>query len=162
MKKNAPKTPEQILQSYRQCLEQTLGFASSTCRNHLRDIAHFLEAVPIRRPQELADLTPVELTSYLSGRSVDYQPGSLRQIAGSLRQFLRFVQQQGWTEDSLSSAVPQIACRTRTDLPTYLTEEQLSTLLASFDPSTVDGRRDLAITLCLARLGLRAGEVAAL
>jgi integrase len=43
-----------------------------------------------------------------------------------------------------------------------LTEPQLATLLASCDTSTVDGRRDLAITLCLARLGLRAGEVAAL
>jgi integrase/recombinase XerD len=62
----------------------------------------------------------------------------------------------------LSLAVPQIACRTAHDLPSYLTEPQLTELLASPDPNTAQGRRDLAILVCLARLGLRAGELAAL
>ena len=145
MKNHAPQSPQQILQSYRDYLEQVVGLAPSTCQNHLRDVAGFLEAVPIRGAKELTTLTPVELTSYLTVRSVDYQPASLQQMAGSLRQFLRFSQQQGWTEQSLSLAVPQIACRTANDLPAYLTEPQLAQLLASCDTNTAEGRRDLAI-----------------
>jgi site-specific recombinase XerD len=136
--------------------------APSTCQNHLRDIAGFLEAVPIRSAQELTALTPVDLTSYLTARSAHYEPSTLRQIAGSLRQFLRFSQQQGWIEQTLSLALPQIACRSTHDLPSYLTAPQLTELLASPDTKTAEGRRDRAILLCLARLGLRAGEVAAL
>jgi site-specific recombinase XerD len=79
-----------------------------------------------------------------------------------LRQFLRFSHQQGWTEQPLSLAVPQVACRAARDLPGYLTEPELTQLLNKGDTSTVDGRRDRAILLCLARLGLRAGELAAL
>jgi len=162
MKKHAPRTPQKILQSYRRYLEEVPGLAPSTCQNHLRDIAGFLEAVPIRSARELTALTPVDLTRYVTARSGHYEPATLRQIAGSLRQFLRFSQQQGWIDQSLSLAVPQVACRTAHDLPSYLTEAQLTELLASPDTNTGAGRRDMAILLCLARLGLRAGEVAAL
>jgi len=58
--------------------------------------------------------------------------------------------------------VPQIASRAKHDLPVYLSGQQLEMLLDSWDGSTAQGQRDLAIGLCLARLGLRAGEVAAL
>jgi site-specific recombinase XerD len=162
VKKHPPRTPQKILQFYRQYLEEVPGLAPNTCRNHLRDIAGFLEAMPIQNAQELNALTPVDLTSYLRARSGDYQPASLRQIASSLRQFLRFSQQQGWIDQSLSLAVPQIACRTTHDLPSYLTAPQLTELLTTPDTNTPEGRRDLAILLCLARLGLRAGELAAL
>jgi integrase/recombinase XerD len=162
MKIHAPENPQQILDSFEHQLRQVSGLSSSTCQNRRRDVAAFLEAVPIRKAAELADLSASDLTGYLSARSVDYAPASLRQVAGSLRQFLRFTQQQGWTEASLSLAVPGIAARTPQDLPTYLTESQLNTLLASYDRSSAQGQRDLGITLCLARLGLRAGEVASL
>jgi len=41
-------------------------------------------------------------------------------------------------------------------------ESQVAALLASCDRASATGRRDLAILTVLARLGLRAGEVAAL
>jgi len=110
----------------------------------------------------LVKLTGVELVNHLRARSEDCQPASLRQVAGSLRQFLRFTEQQGWTGPLLSLAVPKIACREHNDLPAYLNQEQLDLLLAGWDPTTAEGQRDLAIGLCLVRLGMRAGEVGAL
>jgi len=162
MNKPPPKRREKILQSYQHHLREVAGLSAKTCRNHARDIGHFLEAVPIGPALELAKLTAADLTSYLTARSAHYQPSSLRQVAGSLRQFLQFAQQQGWTNQPLSLAVPQIASRAKHDLPVYLSGQQLEMLLDSWDGSTAQGQRDLAIGLCLARLGLRAGEVAAL
>ena len=54
------------------------------------------------------------------------------------------------------------AAALRAPLPRVLSDQQLGTLLKAFDRSTAIGRRDYAITLCPAQLGLRAGEVAAL
>lgn len=162
MKKHLPKSRRQILQSYQDHLREVVGLSSKTCRNHDRHVARFLKAVPIRRAGELIKLTPVTLTDYLTARSADYEPASLRLVAGSLRQFLRFAQQQAWIRQPLSLTIPKIACRAHHDLPTFLSEQQLSLLLASWDPSTGQGQRDLAIGLCLARLGMRAGEVAGL
>jgi site-specific recombinase XerD len=143
-------------------LVEVVGLAPSTCANHLRDIGHFLETASIQGIAGLSKLSLVDVTRYLTLRSADYEPASLRQVAGSLRQFLRFAQQQGWTEQALSLAVPKIACRRQADLPVYLSQSQLELVLASWDRATVEGRRDLAIGLSLAKLGLRAGEVAAM
>lgn len=162
MKKHPPVDGQQILQSYEHHLREVAGLAPKTCRNHGRDVSAFLEAMPIQHATDLVKLTPVDLTSYFTVRSADYAPATLRLVAGSIRQFLNFAQQQGWISQPLSLAIPKIACRTHYDLPVYLSEEQLGLLLGSWDLSTSQGQRDLAIGLCLARLGMRAGEVAAL
>jgi len=162
MKKHSPKSHQEILQSYQQYLFQVLGLSPKTCQDRFRDVRRFLEAVHVRRVGDLDELTPAHLVNYLTARSADYEPASLRLVASSLRGFLRFAQQQGWTGQPLDLAVPKIACGAQNDLPFYLSQAQLESLLASWDLATAEGRRDRAIGLCLARLGLRAGEVAAL
>jgi site-specific recombinase XerD len=162
VKNHSSQSRKQILRRYGEHLGQVAGLAPKTCQNHSRDIGDFLEAVPIANSAGLATLTPVHVTSYLTAQSAHYQPASLRQVAASLRRFLLFAQQQGWINQPLSLAIPAIACRVHQGLPQYLSEPQLELLLDSWDLSTAQGLRDLAIGLCLARLGLRAGEVAAL
>jgi integrase/recombinase XerD len=162
VKKYPPKSPEKIITTFELHLRETLGLAPKTCQNHSREISRFLDAVPIRKASDLEALTPPDLTCYVAGRSAQCQPSSLHQITGSVRHFLLFAKQEGWINDPLSLAVPKIACRVAKDLPVYLTEPQLELLLGSWDTKTTQGQRDLAIGLCLARLGLRAREVAAL
>ena len=62
----------------------------------------------------------------------------------------------------LAGAVPAVACWRLSHLPKSLPPEQVERLLARCDSSTPTGRRDYAILLLLARLGLRAGEVVAM
>ncbi len=162
MKKHPPKSPSKILQPYQCHLRQVVGLSPKTCQDRFRDVRRFLESVPIRRIADLEDLKPKHLVSYITAASVDYEPASLRNVASSVRDFLRFAQQQGWIGPSLDLAVPKIACGAWNDLPVYLTQEQLELLLGSWDRSTAEGQRDRAIGLCLARLGMRAGEVAGL
>ncbi len=58
--------------------------------------------------------------------------------------------------------MPSIKGWTLTSLPTFLTADQLERVLHHCDRTTVAGRRDYAVLLLLARLGLRANEVATL
>ena len=162
MKTHPPKNPHRILHAYQQNLHQVVGLSPKTCRDRFRDVRRFLEAVHVSRIGDLADLTPVDLVGYLTARSADYEPASLRNVASAVRDFLRFAQQRGWIKQPLELAVPKIACGAHHDLPFYLSGPQLESLLASWDRGTAEGRRDRAIGLCLARLGLRAGEVAGL
>jgi integrase/recombinase XerD len=50
----------------------------------------------------------------------------------------------------------------QSSLPALLSPEEVERVLASTDRSTSRGRRDYAILLLLARLGLRAGEIVSL
>jgi integrase/recombinase XerD len=69
---------------------------------------------------------------------------------------------EGVLERSLAGAVPSVAGSRLSGLPKRLEPGEVDALLGSCDRSTVIGRRDLAIVTVLARLGLRAGEVASM
>lgn len=151
-----------MLQAYHQHLRRVVGLVPSTCQERLRHVRGFLEAIPIQRVPDLARLAPGRVVGHVTAQAPRYQPASLRLVASALRSFLRFATLQGWAAERLSWAVPKIAAGAQNDLPVYLSEEQLQKLLHSWDRRTARGRRDGAIGLCLARLGLRAAEVAAL
>jgi integrase len=63
------------------------------------------------------------------------------------------------TVNDLSACVPKIANWRLSDLPKFLEPEHVERLLEACRQDTPIGRRDYAILLLLARLGLRAGEV---
>lgn len=75
--------------------------------------------------------------------------------------FLRGEQllQKNETKVNLSLAVPTIANRSTSTIPKYLASEEVERILSACDQNTKVGRRNYAILLLLARLGLRAGEV---
>ncbi|HEY8706867.1 MAG TPA: site-specific integrase [Burkholderiaceae bacterium] len=78
----------------------------------------------------------------------------------ALRAFLRFAQYRGEIDEALISAVPAVAAWSTTPpLPRATSAEHARRVIESCDLSTVVGRRDRAVLLLLARLGLRGGEV---
>lgn len=83
-------------------------------------------------------------------------------LAAGLRSFLRFLHVEGVVGAPLGQAVPPVANRKGAGLPRGLAAGTVARMLASCDRRSGLGRRDFAILLLLARLGLRAGEVAGL
>ena len=80
----------------------------------------------------------------------------LRLPASSLKNFVAFLQAD------LAASVPTVADWRLSTVPKYLTPEEVQRVLKACNRRTPAGRRDYAILLLLARLGLRAGEVVAL
>lgn len=98
------------------------------------------------------------LLHHAHDRSSEYT----RLLATTLRSFLRFLYLRGDTATDLSPAVPMVRKWREATVPAFLSPEEVERTLSVTDPSTACGRRDHAILLLLARLGLRAGEVVAL
>lgn len=86
----------------------------------------------------------------------------VRLLAVSLRCFLRFLHAQGEIPADLTAAIPTVRRRTPPGIPGQLTPEEVERVLAAPDQACATGRRDRAILLLLARLGLRSREVLAL
>ena len=78
----------------------------------------------------------------------------------ALRSFLNYGRYLGEVSLDLAAAVPIVANWSMTSIPRAISAEHVRQLLASIDRRTAVGRRDYAILLLLARLGLRSGEVA--
>ena len=75
---------------------------------------------------------------------------------------LRFLSATGRCRPGLEVAIPTIASWRLTTLPRYLPPEDVDRVIAACESTTARGLRDKGIVLLLARLGLRAGEVAGL
>jgi len=77
----------------------------------------------------------------------------------ALRMFLRFLIAEGKCLSNLYAAIPVLAHWRLSSLPRYLQSEEVERIISSCDPNSPVGRRDYAILVLLARLGLRAGDI---
>jgi site-specific recombinase XerD len=81
-------------------------------------------------------------------------------LTTALRSFLQYARYRGDIRLDLAAAVPRVANWSMSSIPRAISPDQVRRLLAHINRRTALGRRDYAILLLLARLGLRAGEVA--
>ena len=104
-------------------------------------------------------LDALTVKEFLLARVRDRSSEWSRLLATALRSFLRFLYVRGETATDLSLSVPTVRRWRQASVPTFLSLEEVESFLSTTDRSTPRGRRDYAILLLLARLGLRAGEV---
>ena len=155
---------EVMLADYASYLSRERGLAEVTVRRETDLVRPFLAARIVGEGDVLGldSLTAGEVTGFMLARSGSASPATVQRTGTALRSLLRFLHLRGVIGASLVGAVPTAANWRLAGLPKYLTAEQAGMLLASCDLATAVGRRDLAILTLLARLGLRAGEVAVL
>jgi integrase/recombinase XerD len=157
----AASPAEWLLARCREYLLAERGLAGTTADLNVRMVRPFL----VGRVHEtdagvdLGYLTAGEVAAFVVAQSRQ-RPRSVKPMVTALRSLFGFLQVEGLIGQPL--AVPSPAGWTQAGLPRALDGDQVAALLASCDPRTRTGRRDLAILTLLARLGLRAGEVAAL
>ncbi|MCX5215903.1 site-specific integrase [Kitasatospora sp. NBC_00240] len=153
---------EVLLADYAVHLARERGLAAVTIQRSTDLVRPFLAARVCAAGLDLKTLSAADVIAFMLARSGSASPATVQRTGTALRALLRFLHLQGLIDNSLVGAVPTAANWKLAALPKYLTREQVATLLHSCDRGTAVGRRDLAILTLLARLGLRAGEVAAL
>jgi integrase/recombinase XerD len=77
----------------------------------------------------------------------------------ALRSFLQYASYRGDIRLDLAAAIPPVANWSMSSIPRGIAPDQVRRLLAQINRHTAVGRRDYAILLLLARLGLRSSEV---
>jgi integrase/recombinase XerD len=147
------------VEQFRHHLRETCGLAESTCRGRVRYALAFLEGKFGHGPLRWGDLHPSDAVSFVTGYAQRCRPGATQMVADALRSFLRYLQFRGWCSPALVAAVPRFPHWRLSHLPKTMTDEQLGAFLATFDQATATGRRDYAMALCQAHLGLRVSEV---
>ena len=135
--------------------ERSLGQSTITKYSHIAGA--FLGMLPDPVGDALAGLSAGQVHGFVLSRG-----SGAKSIAGGLRSFLRYLFLSGAAPRQLDGAVPPAASWKLAGLPARMDAEAVSAVLRSCDRATVTGRRDYAILLLLARLGLRAHEAAGL
>jgi site-specific recombinase XerD len=159
----APMTPQdQIFEEFGDYLRRERGLALKSIIHHLPVLRRFLGEVCPAGTSDLGKISQEDVTRYIERHARDWSAGSGKAMCWSLRAFLRYLHHRGLNPLALAGCVPSIRRWKFASLPTYLSAQQVQQVLDGCDRTTAMGRRDYAILMMLARLGLRAGEIAAL
>jgi len=151
-----------VLESYRVFLVDERGLAAESVRCYLLDARVFLTQLPDPLGVALAGLSAGQVTGFVLGYCRGRNTWSAKAMVTGLRSLLRFLHVAGLVPVPLVGAVPSVASWRGASLPRGLTVGQVTAMLGSCDLDTVVGRRDHAVLVMLARLGLRTVEVAGL
>lgn len=161
----APSGPvEVMLERYRDYLRSERGLGVKTARGYVDAIRPFLRGriAPDGLSLDLTPLNAADVRAFVVARCPRQSRSPAKLTVVALRSLLGFLHVEGIIERSLAEAVPSVAGWRLAGLPKGLEPEEVRKLLGSCDRRKRTGRRDFAILTMLARLGLRAGEVAAL
>lgn len=158
-----PRNPrEDLLEAYHLFLERKRGLAPMSIASHLWFLRPFLEEIGITSNADLERLSDRDVALYVERHVGDHGATTARIMCSRLRVFLRYLHSEGLVAVDLTASIPSIRRSAEPRLPSYMSLEEVQRILDSCDQSTARGRRDYAILMLLARLGLRAKEVATL
>ena len=158
---SASLTPAELCaQAYEQHLREVRGLATATIVNYVPFIRSFLKDRFGDGRATLSQLCARDVVAFVQDQAPRLHPKRAKLLTSALRSFLQYARYRGEVKLDLAAAVPIVPNWSMSSIPRAIGAGQVRQLLASIDRSTAVGRRDYAILLLLARLGLRAGEVA--
>jgi len=147
-------------QEYAEYLRDAQALAEATIIHYVPFVRDFLHHCFGDGKVTLSRLRAADVVSFVQLRARRLHLRHAKLMTTALRSFLRYVRYRGDIAPDLAAAVPAVANWSMQSIPRAISAEQTRQLLASVNRQTAVGRRDYAILLLLARLGLRAGEVA--
>lgn len=150
---------DQLQSEFRLYLQQERALASTTQDSYLGFVSEFLRERFGVKPVDLSGLCATDVTGFVRRRAAAIQSRRVQLMTTALRSFLGFARYRGDIDKDLAACVPAVANWKLSTIPRALPPVQVELVLASIDRKTAMGRRDYAILLILARLGLRAGEI---
>ncbi len=151
-----------VLQSFDDYLQRVKGLAPGTRRTYLRYARLFIRQRLAAGEDDCSPVRPEEVVSFVRFEASQLKPSSSRAPVTAMRAFLRFLVFEGRAPVHLGRAVPTIRQWKHASLPAHLPPATVEQILARTRGQEPLRRRDYALFLLLARLGLRASEVALL
>ena len=158
----APGSHRSVEEDFTRYLFQERGLAPATVVYYRSFTRQFLFDRFGTDRIRLTQLCAADITNFVRRHARDISPGRVKLMVTALRAFLRHLRQQGAVATDLAASVLGVPNWSLSTLPKSLPPGQVQRVLDHCHRQTATGRRDYAILLLLARLGLRAGEVVAL
>ncbi len=150
------------VESFACYLRQERGLYASTIRNYTEYSRRLLTAKFADHELNFSLLCAADVLDFVQWQASIVGRKRAKLMTSALRSFLQFLRYQGHINIDLQAAVPTVPNWSKVEIPRALPTAQVELVLSKCNRKTATGRRDYAILLLLARLGLRAGEVASL
>lgn len=155
-----PPQFEEVLIAYEKECENN-EYSLRGMRTRRQRLYFFVDYLSLRKLNNVAEITPEIISDYVKSICSKHEK-SMASILTTLRVFLRFLYLNGYLEKDLSLSVPK---QNRYNYPAVLSiwkPAEVKRLLEVVDRGSPLGKRDYAILILVAKLGIRAGDIKAL
>ena len=147
--------PATLVTEYGAWMRYRRGLAESTIGQALPVVQALLDVAGANP----ADFEAVSIRTFVLYYVEQHAPASAGCITSIVRCFLRYLVMHGECSTDLIAAVPRVPTWRLARLPRYLADEDVERIIEACNRTSPMARRDRAMGLLLARLGLRAHEV---
>ncbi|MDA0232804.1 MAG: site-specific integrase [Chloroflexi bacterium] len=157
-----PTALTQLCDRYGDYLARVRGLSPHTLIGYWPILRRFLVERFGDGPIVVDQVTPVDVSGFMLRYARASTPARARLMVSALRSFFRYLFQEGQTNTDLSGAVPTIRSWRLSSVPKYIDPGDVQRTIDGCDLTCPAGRRDRAMLLLIARLGLRVSEIMAL
>jgi len=160
--KEAPRrltAAELCAQAFGRYLREERALSEASLLNYVPHVRELLDDRFGDGAVKLSRLRAEDIVGFVRRRALSLHRKRAKLLTAGLRSFLRYARLRGEIQTDLAAAVPCVANWSMPSIPRGIAPDQVRQLLSQVDRSTPLGRRDYAILLLLAKLGLRASEV---
>ena len=146
------------LEEYVAFAKDPLRLSFRALRGRQRNITQFLHFLESRGVTAFTSIQPRHLSEFIRSQS-HLSSRTINCTASNLRAYLRYLCMLGSAPSGLAEQVPKVRLRQDAHIPSVWRKEDVEALLAIVDRGSPLGKRDYAILLLAARLGLRVGDI---
>jgi integrase/recombinase XerD len=134
------------------------GLSEDTLKSYEIYLGRFSDYLNSRGIADIRNMDEITVLGF-TDTFTRYSPSIIHNTLGSLRTFFHYLFQNGFVSRDFAYIVPHDGYRQRTKVPSAYPKEEVENLLKSIDRGNPKGKRDYAIILLAARLGLRAQDI---
>ena len=161
-KKARPSPLDGLRSEYVAYLRDQRGLTEATIYHSVCFLKRFMAFRFGNTLGNMNDITPHDIVEFLRKLRSDGKAPRDKTPPTHLRNLFRFLFWSGKANRDLAASIPRVAQRPKSNLPRHLKPEQVETLLDAVWSADPAGRRNYAMLMVLARLGLRAPEAIAI
>ena len=158
--------PPHILPIYQRSLDDYLTYCRdkldlrcSTLASKERILRIFMSFLSSSDVVSPANISQVEIADFIKTRSTRLKTRTLSGEVGIIRGYLRFLCMQGLLDSSIALHLQTLRFSKEHHLPPVWPTNTVDRLLDAIDRQTSTGKRDYAMLLLAARLGIRSGDI---
>jgi len=153
-----PQAMQQPMHDYEQFAKERRHLRMSSLQERMHAIAVFLDFLRSRGVMAFDRMQADDISAFITSRSC-WKPRTVSHAASHLRLFLQFLFVRDILPRDFRCVVPTIRVARHATVPSVWDQELVTKLLEVVDRNSPKGKRDYAILLLAARLGMRLGDI---
>jgi len=148
-----------LLSQYAEHLDSVMGLVAGSRKQYILYAGRFLSHQGSGTGVDWSRISAESIAEFVKHEVAPRKGFGPHRVTTATRSFLRFLVAQGLLKSGMENSIPVMKTYSQATLPKHFSTDEVERLLAACIDGTALGKRNHAILVLLARLGLRSNEV---